>query len=110
MVRAYGNLLNRMMEHSVYAEPKVGQSVTEYVYSDRYVYHVTAVRTPQLIEVTQAQVVYGVDGYATSVTPGTGQPFLLRWSDRSNAWLASGGQSGSKFKVGVEDAYQDPTF
>jgi len=112
MSKWYGSINNRIEEQSRYQEPKVGDFLTEYQWSDRAPYHVSAIKTPKLIEVIEDEPVWDRNniGYAKEIKLGTGTPVLLRWSDSRNGWCRKGDPKGSIYRLGVHDAYNDPSF
>ena len=55
--KLYGNLMNRIGEDRMYCnEIKVGTGMTEYMWSDRYAYEVTAVKDQKHVTVREYEV------------------------------------------------------
>lgn len=117
-MRVYGNLMNRIAEGAPNPEPKVGDGVTIYYWSDRHAGTIIAVKSPKSI-VVQSDLEVRVDTngpFTESQTyryeqnqNGPTQTFTKRKNGR---WVAAGEgmRSGTMLTIGTRCAYRDPSF
>lgn len=111
-MRVYGNLMNRIAEHSSGA-PEIGMGCTVCIYSDRHAATVIEIRTPRMIVVQRDKATRADDNgmsdcqsYTYERDPdGTKQTFTLR---KNGTWRESKGSNG--LRLGVRDEHYDFGF
>lgn len=108
-MRVYGNLMNRISEHSLSPEPILGMGATIYAYSDRYPATVIGMsKSGKTITLREDNVAEWKDYYGISFMPN---PNGRIWTARKNSkgvWRTSVEKCGVTFDE--RQAYRDPSF
>lgn len=106
----YGNVSNRMFEHSEWQQPIVDDCVTSYHWSDRHSYKIVEVITPKKIAVVEDEVTFNMEGHSTRIVDGKGEPIILRYSKSRKGWCMLHDPKGTLFRIGIRNPYHDPGF
>lgn len=106
-MRVYGNLMNRISEHSLSPTPEVGMGATLYLWSDRYPATVTKVSpSGKTVTLTEDNVVGWENSYGVSFAPNPNGRVWTARKGKNGTWKAS----GSGVTLGSRAAYRDPSF
>lgn len=112
-MRVYGNLMNRILESSKQAEPKVGDGATINMYSDRHPATIIEVCGPKKIRVQEDKATR-IDSngmsesqeYSYEANPNG---YIATYTLRKNGmWIESKGSNG--LTIGIRRKYHDFSF
>jgi hypothetical protein len=107
-MRVYGNLMNRISEHSLSPTPEIGMGATVYMWSDRFPATVTAISdSGKTITLTEDRVTKWENYYGTEFAPGTGSTWTAR-KTKNGTWKTL--RAGEGVTLGRRSAYRDPSF
>ena len=107
-MRVYGNLMNRILEHSTSPTPEVGMGATIHLWSDRLAATVTKVVSDKTVEITEDRVTEWKDHYGVSFEPNPhGRRYTVR-KGKNGTWKALRTREG--VTLGTRAAYRDPSF
>ena len=122
MAKMYGSVVNRLMENKHFHLPKVGEDVTECLWSDREAYHCVEVskdgRTATLIRYKPKFVGSGYGDERYEFVDDNGNLLLssmtIKVRFKYNKWrvLYEDGKTGGikNLAWGVRSEYRDPSF
>jgi hypothetical protein len=107
MPKAYGNLINRVIEDSASPAPAVGMGATILWWSDRTPATVTKVSpSGKTVTLTEDRITGWENHYGTSFAPNpNGRVFVAR-KNRYGRWKTA----GNGVTLGSRAAYRDPSF
>lgn len=106
-MRVYGNLVNRIIEHSTMPTPKPGDGVTIYMWSDRHAGTVTRVSpSGKTVWFTEDKVTEWNNDYGVAYETVPDAPVRVARLTKKGVWRSGG--NGVAF--GRRDAYYDRSF
>lgn len=105
----YGNVINRVMEHSTSPPPTVGMGATIYLWSDRLPATVTAVSASgKRLTLTEDDVTEWKDYYGTAFKANPNGRIWTAYLNHKGVWRIL--RSGDGVTLGTRAAYRDPGF
>ena len=106
-MKAYGNLVNRILEHSLSPVPEVGMGATIHWWSDRTAGTVTKVSpSGKTVTITEDRVTEWKDHYGVTFAANPdGRTFVARLT-KNGTWKSA----GNGVRLGSRAAYNDPSF
>ena len=117
MRKMYGSLVNRLMENQEEIPPiEVGMKVTEYLYTDRYVYEVTKVVNQKKVFIRKMDAknldgVYGSDNWELVSNPNRAEHEIVyrynNWYMKIDEWGQTTYNKMNKLRFGCADYYYD---
>jgi hypothetical protein len=114
-VRGYGSLVNAMGNQTRSLQPEVGMGVTQLGYSDRHPYTVTAILSPNRIQVkpdkaTRIDKNGCCDSQEYTYELDNTSPAITLFLNKFNRWKRVGDAQGSTYLIGRREEYYDFTL
>ena len=115
MTRAYGNLMNRIMEDTA-GKPEVGMGATEIMWSDRHAGTISRIISPKSIAWKQDRATGHGDGRTEPRTYTYERdddcPETIFTQRKNGRWVRKGESldTGSGLLIGIRNEYYDPSF
>jgi len=106
-MKVYGNLMNRISEHTTSPVPEVGMGATIYHWSDRTPATVTKVSpSGKTVELTEDRTTEWSNDYGVSFAPNPSGVVTTARLTKNGTWKAD----GNGVSLGKRNAYYDRSF
>jgi len=106
-MRPYGNLMNRISEHSLSPTPAIGMGATIYMWSDRHAATVVAIsKSGKRITLRADRVTRWENSYGAAFLPDPDGVTYEANLTKNGTWKSA----GNGVTLGNRAAYRDPSF